>query len=103
MAIFIANTASAECYGEGRYRICSNAYTAPNGESVVRSHDTDGNNYEIRSGVRKLPQGISEVYSKDSDGNSYNIQSWCDNVGCHSKDSEGNVCTVTHGGKFIGC
>ena len=121
--------ALAKCTGNSDYKVCSDSYKDTNGESVVRSYDTQGNNYEVRSGHRKLPDGakevyskdsdgneysvrsghrklpngVNEVYSQDSDGNEYSIRSWCDAGGCHTKDSEGNTCTITKSGAMIGC
>ena len=95
--------ASAECIGEGSYRVCSDSYQDANGDFHIRSYDTEGNSYSVDSTTRQLPGGGTEIRSDDSEGNSYAVRSWSDSSGVHSVDSEGNSCTITSSGAIIGC
>ena len=103
VAVCAAAPAHADCVGDYPYRVCSDVYTAPNGDTTVRSYDSEGNTYSVSSSSRELPGGGSVVESHDSEGNSYSVESWSDSSGVHSRDSEGNTCTITNTGTVIGC
>ncbi len=101
---FLASVASAqsvktECYGD----ICVTTTDDGRGNIDVKTTSPHGDNYSLSTRSTRLPNGDVNVQSTDSLGNSYEIRSWCDAEGCHSKDSAGNICTVTKSGKMIGC
>ncbi|MHC8334101.1 hypothetical protein [Pseudomonas sp. LB3P25] len=99
--IYIQN-ASAECYGEGDYEVCSEVETDADGDIHAESWDTEGNTYSVDTETRAVGNG-HEVKSSDSEGNEYSIKSWSDSSGAHSVDSDGNSCTITPAGTMIGC
>ncbi|MDV5356543.1 hypothetical protein QM201_16855 [Enterobacter asburiae] len=103
LACFSGVSIADDCSGEGEYQICTSTDTDINGDTTVSSYDTDGNNYSITSGSRDHADGSSESFSRDSDGNEYTIKTWCDSDGCHTSDSDGNMCTVTNTGQTVGC
>lgn len=94
---------SADCVGDGAYRVCTQTNTSPNGDLSIRSYDTLGNEYSVDTTSRQLPDGAQEIRSEDSLGNSYSVRSWSDSDGFHSVDSLGNSCTITTSGQMIGC
>lgn len=98
-----AYAAADECLGSGDYSVCTTTTEASNGDTTISSHDTEGNTYSVTSGTRNHSDGSTEVFSTDSEGNEYSVKSWCDSSGCHSSDSDGNICTVTNSGETIGC
>jgi len=102
-AMFNSANANASCYGNGDYLVCSDSYTDSSGDLHVNSYDTEGNSYSVDTESRDLPNGGHEISSSDSEGNSYSVRSWSDSEGVHSRDSEGNECTITSGGGIIGC
>jgi hypothetical protein len=103
IGLLIGTPACAEeCFGEGDYRVCTDSYEDPQGNSHVRSWDTEGNTYGISTESYDTPSG-STIRSYDTEGNEYSIRSWSDEIGHHSEDSEGNRCTITHSGQMIGC
>ncbi|MCW2243169.1 hypothetical protein [Azospirillum canadense] len=102
MAVWTSNV-QAECVGDYPYRVCTDTYTAPNGDTHIRSYDTSGNTYTLDTQTRALPGGGTEIRSHDNQGNSYSLKSWCDSSGCTSRDSMGNSCTITKSGAIIGC
>lgn len=104
LLIFFVTSASAdECTGDSGYQVCTSTDVDSNGDTTVSSYDTEGNNYSVTSGTREHADGVSEAFSSDSEGNEYSVKSWCDNSGCHTSDSDGNMCTVTAAGETIGC
>ncbi|HCH7658951.1 TPA: hypothetical protein NNA95_000754 [Pseudomonas aeruginosa] len=92
----------AECYGEGEYEVCSEVEVDADDNITARSWDTDGNTYEINTETHQIPNG-HETVTTDTDGNEYSIRTWTDSEGSHTQDSDGNICTITHTGKMIGC
>jgi len=99
-AIVLAETT---CYGEGSYRVCTTTTYDANGNISIRSRDSMGNSYSLSTESYTSPDGHSVIGSRDSLGNSYKVESWSDERGYHSRDSMGNICTITHNGKIIGC
>jgi len=100
---FGAASAETTCYGEGSYRVCTTTTFDADGNLNVRSTDSMGNSYSMETDSYTTPSGRNVVRSQDSMGNSYKVESWSDERGYHSRDSEGNVCTITHDGRMIGC
>ncbi|MBC8946967.1 hypothetical protein Xind_03511 [Xenorhabdus indica] len=92
-----------DCIGDGIYQVCTKSSQNMQGDDVIQSYDSEGNSYSITSGSRENSDGSSEVFSVDSEGNKFSIKSWCDSSGCHTKDSDGNTCTVTMSGEMVGC
>ena len=110
LAVFVglmacANPVLAEttCYGEGAYRVCATVTQRADGSMSVRSYDTQGNSYSMDTDVYTKTNGDMEVRSYDSEGNSYSIKSWTDSRGSHSRDSEGNTCSILNDGIVMGC
>ncbi|KOR31470.1 hypothetical protein TI04_00655 [Achromatium sp. WMS2] len=98
----VINISSAECFGSGEYRVCSEVSTGANGQMQIRSWDTRGNSYNVNTESHVSSNGTT-VRSYDSTGNEYSIRSWSDNSGFHSEDSLGHRCTITSSGQTIGC
>ncbi len=95
--------ASEKCFGDYPYRVCTNTYKDSNGNTHIYSYDSDGNSYSVNTKKKKLKNRGVEITSKDSEGNSYSVRTWTDSKGVHSRDSEGNECTITLTGQVIGC
>ena len=98
----LAAAAETQCFGEGAYQVCTTTTIDANGNMTVSSSDTMGNSYEVNSESYSAG-GRDIVRSYDSEGNSYQIESWSDASGVHTRDSEGNTCTITNSGLMIGC
>ena len=98
-----ASQASAECFGNYPYRVCTDSYSDSQGNVHIRSYDSEGHSYSVDTESHNLGNGSSEISSHDSEGNSYSVHSWSDSSGVHSTDSEGNTCTITPSGTMIGC
>ncbi len=98
-----SSSVNAECFGEYPYRVCSDSYTDSKGNTHIRSYDSEGHSYSVDTESRNLGSGGSEISSHDNQGNSYSVRSWSDSSGVHSRDSEGNTCTITPSGTVIGC
>jgi hypothetical protein len=49
------------------------------------------------------PDGDISVQSSDTDGNNYRVDTWTDSTGVHTRDSDGNSCTILNDGTSIGC
>ena len=97
-----SGVATAECFGSGEYRVCSESYTDADGNIQVRSWDSDGNDYSVNTESYVDGDGMA-IRSYDSDGNEYSVHAWTDSTGSHSEDSDGNRCTITRSGEMIGC
>lgn len=70
---------------------------------TIESRDSTGHRYRVDSAVEPGPRGGTQIRSWDSEGNDYRVESWTDGRGVHSRDSEGNTCTIIHSGTIIGC
>ncbi|MDC9623817.1 hypothetical protein PSI22_19810 [Xenorhabdus sp. XENO-7] len=101
--MYVMPSFADDCIGYGSYQTCTKSGKNAQGDDVIESYDSEGNSYSITSGSRDYGDGSSEVFSVDSEGNEFLIKSWCDDSGCHSRDGEGNTCTVTISGEMIGC
>lgn len=104
LAVVCPIMSSAECIGDGDYRVCSESSVDESGNGYIRSWDTEGNEYRVDTESHSYGDNGIESTSSDSDGNSYSIKSWVDSNGdAHTTDSEGNECIITHTGVEIGC
>ena len=103
MVFTISSKVNAECFGDYPYQVCTDSYTDSQGNIHIRSYDSQGHSYSVDTENKKLENGGIEIKSHDSEGNNYSVRSWSDSNGVHSRDSEGNICTITTSGKIIGC
>ena len=105
VCLHFAGPAAAEttCYGEGAYRVCTTVTQRADGSMSITSRSSTGHTYSINTEVDTSYDGTTRITSTDSTGNSYGIKSWSDATGSHSIDTEGNKCTLTHSGQWIGC
>lgn len=64
------SVAKTECFGEGKYKVCTETVTLSDGTIKVKSYDSMGNNYSVESSCKG-----NTCYSQDNKGNSYSIKS----------------------------
>lgn len=105
VSLHFAGPTAAEttCYLEGANRVCTTVTQRVDGSVSTTSRSSTGETYSINTEVDTSYDGTTRITSIDSSGHSYGIKSWSDATGSHSIDTEGNKCTLTHSGQWIGC
>jgi hypothetical protein len=105
MSLVVAGASAAEttCYGEYPYQVCTTVNQRADGSMSIVSSDSQGNDYRVDTTVEDYRGGGSVIRSYDSQGNSYEVKSWTDSRGVHSRDSDGNTCSILFDGTSVGC